>query len=825
MKIARVLLLLAVLGFCLWMVLPQALPITGGGDQPPSPTPQGGRTALSAVPVPDLTAIQPASAPAQPAADGPAATPAPEADPVADAKAVAMDLWLDASPNVGGVAALNQGYNGSAIKPYYDEIFTSRGDNYKGVVTGGFLYQVSGEKGLLNDKDKEIATAAQNGWYAALLDCLWNSEVVAQTGRVRVLRYAEDAMLPDAALADIVTLYGQPAAALRREAMTYAVYEDKVARQGSFFLRLLGDKATAFFENRVKKVAAANNFFTPGLRDNNRLLQKSEGFHPTSVEVADTQARAALSAVLDTALDAAAARLTVAEGQAAPAAAASAITGDYFLYALQNLDPTHLNVLTLDTLGLPEMDAATAQEYRKALQKLIKSQPDLAVCTLVCRLDYAGIITNVMGHTLQCGLDWGFLARMYSDNNMTNIRFAFTLPMPRTLLVVVVGPGASTAAYLQRLQAKLDAEMQAQNPNNNDVGTLSGERGDARRASGYQAKPAYMYLNTETNAPSFAFAYQAKTMVAMDVAQRQAALAAGILAKAQQDLRFTQGNSILRGGSFTWAAQQGAQTVEADVPIVPADFSAPVTVAVDVSAMAGDEELPTLAVENLTVGVQVGAGLTLRTLDLDGLPAGSLPSENDQAYVDPADDHRVYVYASVAQANAPQLTASGVTLEGGTLRFTLSAAAPPTPGYYWITLTMDYRTDPNADETLWNEMPAWAEANATLQQEGDPAAFATSGTWDYTPTDVLSLVLEPDAALATAKTAAIQVPNGGVHAYGAGAKESGAIFPASVPPVFRAFQLHSLLSALREGLFIRPEAGASSRVLTRQFILYVPLAD
>ncbi len=822
MKIARALLLLAVLGLCLWLVLLQAIPTNSDAGQTPTPAPTGEGAAHADVPMPDLRAIQPAGAPAQALADtqaAPAPSPAP-ADPVADAQGIALDLWLDASPNVGGVPALNQGHNGSAIKPYYDNVFTSGDNTYKGIVTGGFLYQVSGEL------PKGLASTAQTGWYAALLDCLWSGEVMTQSGRVRVLRYAEDALLTDEALADIAALYGQSAPTLRREAMTYAVYEDREARPGGFFLQLLGNKATYFYANKVKKVAANNNFFTPGWLGNNRLLAKGEGFHPTSVEVTDMQAREALSTALDGALDAAAVRLSVTEGQAA-ATAASSISGDYFLYALQNLDPTHLNVLTLDTLGLPEMDAATAQAYRKALQALIGSQPDLAVSTLVCRLDYAGLISNVMGHTLQSGLNWGFLARLCTDKNINNLRFAFTLPMPRTLAVVVVGPQAVTTAYVERLQAKLNAEMQATNPNNGKPGTLSGERGDVRAPSGYQPKPAYMYMNTQTNAPVFSFDYRATTMTATDVVQFQAETATSILAIAKPELAFSRGSLALGSKAFTWAVQQGAQTVHTSVPIVATDFTEPLTVKVVVSNSEPDE-LAKLAVENLAVAAQAGAGLTLNALDLDELPAGSLPAEADQAFVDPADDHRVYVYARASEA--PKFTVSGVTLEEGKLCFTLSSPDVLKPGYYWIDLTMNFGTDPNADEPFWNEMPGWASANSALLADGDPAAFPTENTWDYTPADVSSLVLETDAALANAYASAVGVPNGGVHAYGAGPKVSGAVFPASVPPVFRAFQLSSLLSALREGLFIRPEAGAaeasaSEPVFTSQFILYVPLAE
>lgn len=812
------LLLLVVVGFCLWMVLPQAIPQNQGIEPTPSPS-TGEAAALSAVPTPDLQAIQPSGAPTATAtatAGGPAATPAPSDAATADPLAIALDLWLDASPNVAGITALNNGESGDKFKPVY-------GNNnlYKEILTGGFLYQVSGEQ-----QGKNLPLTAQTGWYASLLNCLWSSEVVDQSGRVRVLRYAEDAILPDEALAPIVQSSGLTAAALRREAMTYAIYEDRVPRQADFFLRLLGSESKPFFES-VKKVTAAKNFFTPGILENNQLLTTSEGLAPTPVEVQEAADRTALSDAYNGALATASARLATAEGEAAPATAITALSGDYFLYALQNLDPRHLNVLTLDTLGLPEIDPATAERYSAALQNLKDSQPDLAIGTVVCRLDYAGLVTGIAGHTLQCGLDWGFVARKFTDNGKNaTLTFAFTLPMPRPLTVLVVGPGASVDAYMDRLNAKLAAELQEANPNNNNyAGVLSGERGDVRETKGYTSQPAYMYMNTPTGPSKFTFAYRATVMHALDVGQQQSALAAGILAHAAPDLGFTVDGNSLHGGVFEWSAQQGAQTVKTNVPIVTADFSAPIAVAVDVSAKENETGLPTLALENLAVRAHIDAGLAMSILDLEKLQPDSLPAENNQAYVDPADNQRLYIYGAAAPGDAPALAATQVSLAGGKLSFALTADAKPKPGYYWVSLAMEYNTDPQADEPLWNPIPDWAAANKALLQADDPAAFPAEGTWDYTPGDMSGQWLNVDNALTKAKPSDIKVGNGGAHAWGVGATLAGKLLPASVPPVFRAFQLNTLMTALRAGLFTRPEKGAASRVLTRQLILYVPMAD
>lgn len=812
LKPLRALLLVAVFGLCLWLVLPVVLQQPKTGNSPADDA-TGTAHTVAPVPTPDLSEIAPVvtASPTPTPVPTASAVPSPTADAAAQPGYV-LDLWLDGSPNVAGISPYDNKPADTVYKKY--------------VLVGGFLYQTLKE--ICNE------STSQTGWYPTLLNFLYGKEMLGQTGRVRVLRYAPDAVLTDEQLAPLVALGDNvSAAALRRDTMTYTVFEDNSVSQNAFFLSLLGDPARGRdVIASTKAVYQSSNFFTPGSTVNNRVSSLQ------TPETANAQAFAQVGKVFGAALNQYKSRLATLSRQRSESED-QVSTEDPLQYALDNMDPTHLNVLTLDTLGLPETDGSR-EAYLAAVQALIAKQPDLAIAPLVCRLDYAGLLSGMAGRTLKSGILWGYLEYLRKNGDVEEPHYAFALPMPRALLVLAIGPGEQVRTYLQNLTRTLDLEMQAQKPNTTDKGLLSGERGDVRTASHYKQPALYLYNGLPQSGTRFPFAYRYTVLEAMDVLNEQISLCQRIGELAQKENSVQVNGTATYTGKYSWVKISGVPESTVNVPIVTVDFRSPVTVSFNLKDLT-PSELDAFNPARLTVQASIRNSLLLRQKALRDLRQNDLVNGKDQAYTD--DNANIYIYSRVAGSGGLALSASQATITGTYLTFALSAEKPLAPGYYWVTLTADYQADAQTSAALWNPIPAWAAAyvpetaetapaaqpEATAQPPADPAVFDPDTTWDYTPNGgTLKRIAETDASIYHLKDRDVlrvgKSNLSAIHAWGASAyPENG--FPTNVPAVFRVFQLNRILATLREGLFLRAGEDASVPVFQRQLILYVAMAQ
>lgn len=760
----------------------------------------------------------------------PTATPAPEAQqtaaPAEEAEAsgssdagpgpqYVLDLWLDASPNMVGISPFDA-----------EDNFRRGGDGY-GKWMGGYFYtaSASGSGGKIT----------QEGWAPYLLNLLYGKEVT-DIGSVRILRYAAETMLSQDQLAVLQESHpGSDTRALIRDTLTYHVIRNNSENHFAFFRNLVrtGGKLDPGAGNPY---ALSECFFQPNnAKYNNRtVLDKSNTGKNADSDV-DWQRETADAALLEEAdllIDAAYQNHHQKVLANAPSDSASSVEQDYLFYVLNAMDPSRLNAVVVDTLGLPEIDHTDL--YSQRIREMIDhNNGDLGVGFMAFQLDYAGKIATIGGRTLENGFLWGY-ENMYKtqNGNNTQIRWGFVQPMPRPLLLLVVGPQAQVDKYVSTLSGHLEREMQ-------EGHELYGMRGEpaGRVDSSYEIVDTFKFLGESFTSPLFQFRYKAAVMRAMDVVAEQSELMDTLslrMEESQESLAFTSDEEALETSPYVYDTTLGNNVRQEVVPVVTTNLLSPLVLSLDLAL--SEEDAQSVTEDQYDSVITIRSALETQSFTLEEIDALSRTGEldlsrtsailGDQAYIG-ADD-RIYKYHLTDGAGL-LLNASQPVIEGGLLHLTLSTEEVPTPGYYWITLEMRSKALAELDNRNWNAMGTWMQADAKadgFDPANGPAVLDPENySWEFTPeTYDLNNYKTTDAKLTSSDNIFVKASKSDYlhHAWGASGTPRSSIFPADIPPVFRLFQLNRIASSIRDGLLDRTGSIDSSAFLTRHFIICVP---
>ena len=328
----------------------------------------------------------------------PPQTPAVEESesPQTENRVIPLDLWMDATPNVGGVNLIADTlYPTGSSAQYYQ---------------GGFHY-------LWQDNYREF-----HGWYLDLLTAL--PELLGpQRSQVRVLRY-DDGLFPEELLSKhgLTADSAEAAASLQRD------------------LRVWATQATAeTFTEMVQP--GPENFYTPGAPAAARADQ-------VALEN-PAQAQALLAAQQE--------GLALQQAGDASALVCQEEGGSHLLTALRYLDPSHLNLITLDTWSLGSLDAVIdgrlADPYAAVLEEHgLFHGGDTAMTVFALRLDYVGAVTSFAWETPAEALQWGRLSR-------GNSGLWRECAMPRCMLLLLLGPQDEVSETAQRLESLFAGEV------------------------------------------------------------------------------------------------------------------------------------------------------------------------------------------------------------------------------------------------------------------------------------------------------------------------------------------------------------------------------
>ena len=269
-------------------------------------------------------------------------------------RVIPLDLWMDATPNMGGINLVEDTLypTGSSAK-YYQ---------------GGFHY-------LWQDNYREF-----HGWYVDLLTAL--PELLGpQRSQVRVLRYDDGLFSPE--LLDRHGLTAstlEAAASLQRDLRTWAT-------------RATGETFTEMVQ------PGPENFYAPGTASAARADQ---------VQLENpAQAQALLAAQQE--------GLALQQAGDPSALVNREEGGSHLLTALRYLDPTHLNLITLDTWSLGSLDAVVDGQLTDPYAAVLAERGlfdggDTAMTVFALRMDYVGAITSFAWETPAEALQWGRLS-------------------------------------------------------------------------------------------------------------------------------------------------------------------------------------------------------------------------------------------------------------------------------------------------------------------------------------------------------------------------------------------------------------------------------
>lgn len=818
MKYIRVAIAVLVIAASVLLAMPGLL---AGDDADTGVTP-GDVSAVVPVPTPDYDEIAPEVTAAPTAAPAPeaeeTAAPAETAAPSGDegpGPQYVLDLWLDASPNMIGVSPFDA-----------EDNYRRSGDGY-GKWLGGYFYtaSASGSSGKIT----------QEGWAPYLLNLLYGKEVT-DIGAVRILRYNAESMLSRQTLDTLAQTYPEmDERALIRDTLTYHVIRNNSENHFSFFRNLLrtGGKMDPGAGNPY---ALNECFFQPNnAKYNNRTVIDKSNTGKNADSDCDWQRETtdtALLAEADLLIDAAYAAHNQTVLANAPSASAETSEQDYLYYVLSAMDPSRLNAVVIDTLGLPEIDHTDL--YAQRIRDMIaENNGDLGVGFMAFQLDYAGKIATIGGRTLETGFLWGY-ENMYKtqNGNNTQLRWGFVQPMPKPLLMIVIGPQEQVNKYVSTLSSHLDREMQ-------EGRELYGTRGEpqGRVDSTYEIVDTFKFLGTSYTSPVFSFQYQATVMKAMDVVAEQSALMDALslrMRESQESLVFTSDEEVLETSTYLYDTSVGNSVSEEAVPVVTTNLLSPLVISLDLAL--SEEDAHSVTEDQYDSVITIRSALETQSFTLEEIDALSRTGEldlsktsailGDQAYIG-ADD-RIYKY-HLTDGSGLMLSASQPVIEGGRLSLTLSTDEVPAPGYYWITLEMRSKALAELDNRNWNAMGVWMQAD-TKADGFDPATGPAvldpeNYSWEFTPeTYDLNNYKTTDSKLTATSNIFVKASKSDYlhHAWGASGTPRSSIFPADIPPVFRLFQLNRIASSIRDGLLDRTGSIDSSAFLTRHFIICVP---
>ncbi|MBR4068925.1 MAG: hypothetical protein IKK08_09910 [Clostridia bacterium] len=601
------------------------------------------------------------------------------AAPGAQVGALQVDLWLDASQVMGG------------INPNPDSIYPHRSSRYR---EGGFHYRYEG----------------QTGWYETLLRHLL---AAGEGSRIRVLRNGNEQFTDEQLLAAGLAQSSDPETlrSLRRDLLTYAVdpmpslFNDFSApgMDGSFY---------SLYTPKMDRIAAVGGqrLENPAQADAMAALVQSAvtGYNPRRFEQT-------ISGLLTPAF--------------------SPLTT-----ALENLDLNRLSVITCDPLTLRRL-SGTAEDGSPVgyVETLLRQRGvfdrGMTVQLYAFQLDYMGQIHTINGADLRHPLIWGRL-----DYNASTKKIAGALPMPRTLLMLVVGTTAHVDAYTAALETRLAGDE--------SLKELRGpQKGQLR----------YTKAGEAVTQEPFGFSWETLRITRHSVSRYTPAAAGMTLSLSEGE------GSVVQERSLPTVAvaqeQSGNCRITLTWPLSELDGGLTMSAA----------SLPDLQISPVTT--------LLLTDTCQNAPDAVTPAGNVQTLT----LRDTLYHFTLCEGEQPlPFTADGLRITGGGTELTASFTAPCAdlrPGYYRLLL----HADVTGEQLAWPDVPWTAQLNANVTNQ-------LIDSWQ-----------QVGEALQKRHKNGGSVPNLFWHAWGdkPGYEYIGVTIP-DCPPVYAAPRLSELVTQLQD---------------------------
>ena len=601
-------------------------------------------------------------------------------------RVIPLDLWMDATPNAGGINLIP------------DTLYPT-GDSAK-YYRGGFHY-------LWQESRREF-----HGWYLDLLSAL--PELLGpQRSQVRVLRYDDGLFSPE-----LLARHGLEAdtaedfASLQRDLRTWATQA-----QASTFTEMV--------------LPSPENFYAPG---------SSSAARADQVALENPDLEAALLAAQQEGL-------ALQQAGDASALVCREEGGSHLLTALRYLDPTHLNLITLDTWSLGSLNAVEdgrlTDPYAAVLaERGIFAGGDTALTVFALQLDYVGAITSFAWEEPAEALQWGRISRDSSEKWQE-------CAMLRCMLLLLLGPRSEVEETAQRLEELFAGETFAQ---------VRGYQSSDRPATGVN----YFYQDEKIMRSTCTFAYVREDFPTVQAQAVQTAAAStarnGQAADLTQTLTLAMENGRYADQTLTWR------------------FPVSQSLALDGTALARGASL------------ELAGSLTLQE---------TLPNTAGQRAALEQAGVQYTLYRDTLYAFAPLTALEGASLEAawdeaaGEAVLTLRLdGGSLTPG--WRTLRL----------TLSIPAGAWeAPAGLSWLADNGPEGDASAGKWDYDygeriPEEWLAL---PQALHDAGAQTRRELAGSLRHAWCDGNNNKTLGMTPNIPPVFRLLEAGELLGRLRQG--------------------------
>lgn len=592
-----------------------------------------------------------------------------------------VDLWLGASRLMGGISSIDEGIYAHKSKRYRE---------------GGFHYRYENEVGLYSEVLRDLLATAEGSF-------------------TRMLRFGDE-RIPDSLIIGAGLADKDDADALRsvrRDLLTYAV-----SPMPSVFDELSGEDMKGSYYalgtpklNQMQRFAASNG---------------AELENPGRVED--------MSRLLD-------AQISAISAGTSGGLVASGDDDWPLLYALQSIDLTRLSVITFDPAEMRRLSAVSgAGDTERYLKAALDSRgvfdKGLTAGLYAFTLDYMGQMASFGAADFSEPLIWGKLKFNAKRNESMG-----ALPMPRVMLMLVIGSREHVEEYTGALNERLQA--------NADLKELRGpEKGELE----YTADG-----RTVTQQP-FHFSYSYTALSRPEI---------------ERLTRHTEGMTIEGPEGSETATQNGLQTV-----LLSGGKGGSITVSFPTKEPGGDVSLDLAALENASLTVSDSL-----------LLSETLPNEKDTSIPEDADAQvitvrdTVYVYESLKEPfrDAPDESpfalrslkpdaegrlVADISIDGGRLK----------EGYYRLLLSADL----SGRQLSWPEV-GWIDGADSL---------------DATPSNEQINEWERFSALIHEYQSS--VPSQFQHAWGPYSEKSyhGMEYP-DFPPVYRAPMLKELMSQLR----------------------------
>ena len=507
---------------------------------------------------------------------------------------VRVDLWLDATQNVGGVNPSEK-----SLYPHFSKKYRE----------GGFHYHYG----------------TQTGWYEDVLRDLLGA---ANGQRVRLLRYGneylDEAFLTSQGLTKANDDAAQ-VASIRRDLLTYALDPD-----GSVFSNMTAeDMKDSFYQLGTPMLNQMSRFAEDGGAE-----LENPGFVSLMSDTLEVQI-----AGIKNGDESFVIRTSRTQSECA------------LLYALKNMDTTRLNVITVDPASIRRLngtdtDGKPVTYYEQLLREQGIFDRGLCVGVYAMQLDYMGQIASIGAAELSEPLIWG--KPIYNTSRKI---ISYIAPMPRQLLVLVIGTRTQVQGYMTALNKRLDTDT-----------ALQGFRGPEKGELTYKTD------STVVTQQPFMFAYES-TVIARPGMGYYTQHSSGATLSASDD------STVLGGDVSTVVLAPDANGVQANRTLT---IRFPLTE----EAAANQTNLDSLqgvAVEG------VEALLLQESLPNNAKSAAAVDDGQAIAYRD-----KLYVYQNVAEPDVSAFTVERVTREQDDLVVTLRIRGDALKqGYYRLRVCAD----------------------------------------------------------------------------------------------------------------------------------------